>query len=395
MGPDPAVASDATRALLTDPAPRPPHCYDPATPPYRNEQGVHVFAHRSVRGLLRDPQRVTSDVTDLVTDAERARLHPVSSFVWATDRLTLHGCPGRHAALRAAMAPWFTPQEAAARQGRAGEVAQRLAARPTDRPFDVYADYALPLVVEYLADWLGTTTADVTYAVDDQLAAGDLFDTWPALAPPGMDDHFRALMARRDLRGVAAAARELVRAGTLTEREAWGIVYALSVSAVATATAITLAVGLGVVHDLWPGLADPSRARPAIEEAVRLGSPFPQSSRFARVPFVVGDAGSEVAVEPGEQVLLWLTAANRDLPGDHRRPLDRFDPGRDTSQHVGWGSGYHHCGGVHHARAVAPTAVTALARRCPGLGLAGPWRRFVGIDDGYRAAPVVPFAVVH
>jgi len=45
---------------------------------------------------------------------------------------------------------------------------------------------------------------------------------------------------------------------------------------------------------------------------------------------------------------------------------------------------------VHHARAIATTAVTTLARRFPALGLAGPWKRFVGIDDGYVAAPVVP-----
>jgi hypothetical protein len=33
--------------------------------------------------------------------------------------------------------------------------------------------------------------------------------------------------------------------------------------------------------------------------------------------------------------------------------------------------------------------VTALARRCPRLELAGPWKRFVGIDDGFIAAPAL------
>ena len=34
----------------------------------------------------------------------------------------------------------------------------------------------------YLADWLGIAPSDVTYAVDDQLAAGDMFASgrrWP------------------------------------------------------------------------------------------------------------------------------------------------------------------------------------------------------------------------
>ena len=94
--------------MLSDPAPRPPSCYDPATPPHRDEQGVHLYDHATIRGLLRDPDRVTSDVSELLTPEQREHLHPVSSFVWATDRRTLSGCPGRHAALRSAMAPWLS-----------------------------------------------------------------------------------------------------------------------------------------------------------------------------------------------------------------------------------------------------------------------------------------------
>lgn len=381
-----AVPTDEPLRLLSDPAPRPPHCYDPTTPPYRDEQGVHVYDHRSIRGLLRDPRRVTSDVSELLTDEQRARLHPVSCFVWATDRLTISGCPGRHAALRSLMAPWFTPQEAAARQGPARAACARAAARLTDRPFDLYADYALPMAVDYLADWLGVDPSDVVRAVDDQLEAGELFDTWPALAPPELDDYYRELLARPGLHGIAAAVRDGVRSGSLGEREAWGIIYAIGVGAVATATTITLTVGLAIEHGLWRRVTGAADVRGAVEEAVRFGNPFPQASRFARVAFPLGD----VVVEPGEQVLMWLTAANRDLPGVHRRPLDRFDPWRNTTQHLGWGSGYHLCGGVHHARALAATAVTALAGECATLGLAGPWKRFVGIDDGFAGAPVVP-----
>ena len=133
------------------------------------------------------------------------------------------------------------------------------------------------------------------------------------------------------------------------------------------------------------GTAEPAQVRAAVEEALRLGSPFPEASRFAREHFTLGD----VAVEPGEQVLLWLTAANRGIPGEHRQPLDRFDPDRDTSEHLGWGTGYHRCAGLHHARTAAVATVTALAQHCPGLTMAGAWKRYVGIDDGYVAAPVV------
>jgi cytochrome P450 len=387
MGSDVApVLSEDPAQLLTDTSPRPPHCYDPTTPPYRDDQGVHVYDHETIRGLLRDPQRVTSDVSEMLTAEQCDHVHPVSAFVWATDRRTLSGCPGRHAALRSLMAPWFTPQEADSRQAAVRAGAERLAAQLADRPFELHHDYAKPLVVDYLADWLGIGPDDVWFAIADQIAAGDMFDTWPALASPEMDERYRAVMASPDLHGIAAAARDMVRSGVLGEREAWGILYSLSVSAVATATSLILTVGLTVEHGLWDRVADPAFAHAAVEEAVRLGNPFPQASRFAREPFTVG----EVAVEPGEQVLMWLTAANRDLPGRHRLPLDRYDPWRDTSQHVGWGSGYHLCGGVHHARAFAVTATTTLAQQLPELGLGGKWKRFVGIDDGFADAPVVP-----
>jgi hypothetical protein len=49
---------------------------------------------------------------------------------------------------------------------------------------------------------------------------------------------------RPQLGGVAAAARELVGSGAPIERESCGIVYSIAVSAVATATTITLATGL-------------------------------------------------------------------------------------------------------------------------------------------------------
>ncbi len=373
--------------MLSDPAPRPPRSYDPTIAPHRDGDVIHVYDFPTIRALLRDAQRVTSDVTEMLTPEERDRLHPVSAFVWATDRRTISGGPGRHGALRTLMAPWFTATAVAERQPSARAACARLVTE-TDRPFDVFNDYALPLVVAYMAEWLGVDASDVHFAIEDQIAAGDMFDTWPAFSTPDMDDRYRTLMRRPDLGGVAAAARAMVESGDVSEREAWGIVYSISVSSVATAAAITLAVGLGIEHDLWHRMDDLEFARAAVEEAVRLGNPFPQASRFVREPFTIGD----VAARPGDQVLMWLTAANRDLPGRHEQPLDRFDPLRDNTQHVGWGSGYHLCAGVHHARALAATAVTTLAGQCPNLGIAMPWKRLVGIDDGFVAAPAVPLA---
>ena len=344
---------------------------------------MHVHDYATIRALLRDPLRVTADVTESVSAADRDRLHPVSAFVWGTDRRTMSGCPGRHGALRTAMAPWFTASAAAARRATTRAAAEALAPAPGSA-FDLYHDFAMPVVVASTAAWLGVEPADVEYAITDQLDQGEFFEHWPMLSTEEMDEHYRALMARPELGGIAAEARALVAAGVVTEREAWGIVYSLSVSTVATAAAVTLAAGLSVEQGTWERVADPAPADGAVQEAIRIGNPFPQASRFVREPFAIGD----VAVQPGDQVLMWLTAANRDLPGPHAQPLDRFDPERDNGRQLGFGSGYHLCGGVHHVREVAVTAVTTLAERCPQLRIVGPWKRFVGIDDGYVAAPV-------
>lgn len=371
--------------MLSDPSPRPPRCYDPAVAPYRDDDDrsvVHVHDYATIRALLRDPVRVTADVTEEVSDTDREHLHPVSAFVWATDRRTMSGCPGRHGALRTAMASWFTASAAVARRAPTRAAAEAAAPGP-DRAFDLYHDYAVPVVVSSTAEWLGIAVEDVEYAIADQLAQGEFFEHWPMLSTDAMDGHYRALMARPELGGVMGETRELVAAGVLTEREAWGIAYSLSVSTVATAAAVVLAAGLSVEHGSWERMADPAQANGAVQEAIRIGNPFPQASRFVREPFAIG----EVELQPGDQVLMWLTAANRDLPGPHGRPLDRFDPERDNGQQLGFGSGYHLCGGVHHVREVAVTAVTTLAERCPRLRVAAPWKRFVGIDDGYVAAP--------
>ena len=197
-----------------------------------------------------------------MTPEDRDRLHPVSAFVWATDRRTMSGCPGRHGALRTAMAPWFTASAAAARRDDDAGARPRRWPRSPAGAFDLYHDYAMPVVVSSTADWLGVEPADVTYAIDDQLAQGEFFEHWPMLTTAEMDEHYRGLMARPDLGGVAAEARELVAAGVITEREAWGIVYSLSVSTVATAAAVTLAAGLvRRARDCGSGMADPAHAR--------------------------------------------------------------------------------------------------------------------------------------
>jgi cytochrome P450 len=124
--------------------------------------------------------------------------------------------------------------------------------------------------------------------------------------------------------------------------------------------------------DQWRRLrAEPTLARVAFDEAVRLESPVQTFFRTATTDVRVGDH----VVPDGKKILMFLGAANRDprrwsTPG-HPDP-DAFDLGRDPSGHVGFGMGIHQCIGQHVARLEAEAVVTALARRVERIELAGP-----------------------
>lgn len=120
----------------------------------------------------------------------------------------------------------------------------------------------------------------------------------------------------------------------------------------------------------WQRLrANPSLARVAFEEAIRLESPVQTFFRTATRTVTTED----FTVPDGKKILMFLGAANRD-PRAWPNP-DGFDLGRNPSGHVGFGMGIHHCVGQHVARLEAEALLTALARRFSAIELAGPPRR--------------------
>jgi cytochrome P450 len=87
-------------------------------------------------------------------------------------------------------------------------------------------------------------------------------------------------------------------------------------------------------------------------------------------------------------VIVGIAAANRD-PRRFADP-DRFDLGRADAGHLAFSLGPHHCLGAALARLEAEVAFAAVARRLPGLELAGdrPWFRAHAILRGLEALPV-------
>ncbi|AEA25958.1 cytochrome P450 family protein [Pseudonocardia dioxanivorans] len=111
--------------------------------------------------------------------------------------------------------------------------------------------------------------------------------------------------------------------------------------------------------------ADPSLVPNAVEEFLRFDGPVNLATmRHTSAPVEIGG----VTIPEGELVLVSLIGANRD-PGRFERP-DELDVTRDTSGHVAFGYGIHHCLGAPLARLEGEIAFRTLLDRFPDIELA-------------------------
>ena len=129
--------------------------------------------------------------------------------------------------------------------------------------------------------------------------------------------------------------------------------------------------------------ADPSLARPAFEEAVRLESPVQTFFRTSTRPVNIG----EEMIPEGSKVLMFLGAANRD-PRRWER-ADDYDITRRNAGHVGFGTGIHGCVGAVLARLEGEVVLAALARKVASIAIVGePKRRYNNTLRGLASLPV-------
>jgi 4-methoxybenzoate monooxygenase (O-demethylating) len=164
--------------------------------------------------------------------------------------------------------------------------------------------------------------------------------------------------------GIGAMIHAAADAGEVTRQEA-----ELLVRSLLSAGFDTTVHGLGAAMRalaMNPGQfaalrADPSKARAAFEEAVRLESPVQTFFRTTTRDVALGGA----PVPEGEKVLMLLGAANRD-PRKWPEP-DRYLIDRSTAGHVGFGSGVHMCVGQLLARLEGETLLAAFCRAFASL----------------------------
>jgi cytochrome P450 len=146
----------------------------------------------------------------------------------------------------------------------------------------------------------------------------------------------------------------------LTDQEIVGFVGLLLLAGHITTTA-TLGNSLVTFQDNPAAVAE-VRANPAllpaaIEEVLRVRTPFPRLARLTTVDTEVGG----VHLPAGQIVIPWLTAANR----DERVFTDphRFDIHRKPNPHLTFGHGIHFCLGAPLARLEARVALQLLLQR--------------------------------
>lgn len=127
--------------------------------------------------------------------------------------------------------------------------------------------------------------------------------------------------------------------------------------------------------ELWPN---------AVEEILRLDSPVQISARVARKDVEV--AGRRV--RPGELVVIYLAAANRDpavFPDPHRFDIERQNAGK----HLAFSTGRHFCLGAALARAEGEVGLRTFFERFPDVQSAGAGaRRDTRVLRGWSSLPV-------
>lgn len=350
-----------------------------------------------------------------IDDLEAISAHPLLAPLGldALERLGIHDGPfyewralslnarehDDHKRLRALVGRAFTPLQVQRVRPLVRAHAEALLDAIAPRgEMDVQADYARDVPLHAICVFLGIPEDDRDEIEALHFGTEEGFG-WPMTAERraraeagivGLSAYARRLVDQRrrepadDL--VSALIRVEEHGDRLTEDELLAMVVNLVGGAIgSTSSAIANAAYLFATHpDQAARLrADPTLARPAVEEVLRYAPPFRSTRRKALAPVDV--AGLHLA--PGAAVLLSRQAANRD-PQRFADP-HRFDIARGDTNHASFGHGPHFCLGQALARATLTEAVPALVGRCLDLELTGtPWRIPFDPVEKFDALPV-------
>lgn len=333
--------------------------------------GAHAVArHAEVVAVLNDWRSFCSSRG--VGLADFAREKP-----WRPPSLVLETDPPEHDRARRVLTRAMSP--AAMQRLRAGfeAAAEALVDRLLEqREFDAVPAVAVAFPMSVFPDAVGLAQEGREHLLPYAAMAFNAFGPDNALRRKALAEgaphvaYVTAQCARDRLApvGFGAEIHAAADTGEITPEEATLLVRSLLTAGIDTTVNGLAAALLHLAQSPseWARLrADPSLARGAFEEAVRLETPV--QTFFRTTTRALEIAG--VPLPEGEKVLMLLGAANR----DHRRFPDphRYDITRRTIGHVGFGLGVHLCAGLHVARLEGEVLLAAFARRVARLELTG------------------------
>lgn len=282
-----------------------------------------------------------------------------------------------HDRLRQILQRRFTNRGLSRYQERIDQIVDELMAGVRDaREFDLVRDLTIPLPVTMIAEALGielerlddfkrwsdalvkviTLSHESPEAVAARAELHELIDYFSTIA-----DRRRASPSD-DLVGVLVEAEQ--EPGRISPREI--VSYCLLLLAAGNETTTNLMGGMVIEllnnpDQLERLVASPDIIPQAIEEGLRYCSPVQVLFRRAKHDTEIGG----VKIGAGQDIAVSYAAANRD-PRVFPEP-DVFDIGRDTSEHVAFGYGLHHCLGAHLARREATAALSRLIPLLPEM----------------------------
>lgn len=168
--------------------------------------------------------------------------------------------------------------------------------------------------------------------------------------------------------GFGAQIYQAVELGDLTEDQAGLLVRSfLSAGVDTTVNALGFSIlNLATHQDQWDLLkSDPTLARQAFEEVVRLEAPVTAFFRTTSEKTTL----ASTSIPEASKVLVFFAGACRD-PRQWKNP-DSFEIQRHTAGHTGFGAGIHGCVGSMVARLEGEAVLTALAKKVSKIELRG------------------------